>query len=61
MTTVKTFAGLAIIVIALASLVGWIKNLGWLFNHMHATIDGEFILRLVGIPIAAIGAVMGYM
>lgn len=44
----------------LASLYGWIANIVSLFGLWAEPINGEFVLRLVGVPLFFIGAIAGY-
>jgi hypothetical protein len=57
-------AGLAIflaVAITTGSAVGWVRNVIVVtrsdFNH----VDGELVVRVVGIPMAPVGAVMGWI
>ena len=40
---------------------GWVMNILWVFRHFQDGVTGELILRIVGIPIAIIGAILGYI
>jgi type III secretory pathway component EscS len=46
--------------ISLAAIIGWVLNFVKLFTHSW-DITGEFILRIVGVVIAPIGAILGYL
>lgn len=46
--------------IALAAY-GWVMNTLWVFRHFQDGVTGELILRIVGIPIVIIGAILGYI
>ena len=46
--------------VALAAY-GWVMNILWVFRHFQDGVTGELILRIVGIPIAIIGAILGYI
>jgi hypothetical protein len=52
---------LGFIAILIAAAVGWIMNIIKVFWSMGGDIDAELIIRIVGIPIAFIGAVAGYL
>ena len=43
-----------------AGLVGWVMNIAELIGMIGASIDAEFVLRLVGVFVAPLGAVLGY-
>ena len=49
--TVITLLGLAI--------VGWVMNIYKLIVHLPAT-DFETLIRIAGIPLAPVGALLGY-
>ena len=51
---------LAWLMILLAAAVGWVMNIWAIFTMSWETITGELIIRLVGVPVALIGAVAGY-
>jgi hypothetical protein len=42
-------------------VVGWVANIVKLITVGTATGDAEFVLRVVGVVLAPIGFVMGYM
>jgi hypothetical protein len=44
-----------------AIFYGWINNIVILFHSSFATITGELVLRTVGIFVAPLGVVMGYL
>ena len=46
--------------IALAAY-GWAMNILWVFRHFQDGVTNELIFRIVGIPIAIIGAILGYI
>jgi hypothetical protein len=43
-----------------AFLYGWVWNIITLFNDAGAMEIGELVVRIVGIPLAIVGAVLGY-
>ena len=53
--------GLVFIAIVLAGVIGWVMNIVKLITQRHAPITGVFVLRLVGIFVPIIGAVMGWI
>lgn len=48
-------------VLAVVAIVGWVMNIIEIFNSNFSAIDGELVLRVVGVFVAPIGAVMGYI
>lgn len=46
-----TFAGM---------IFGWILNVVKVFQFWGADVNGEMILRLIGIPVAILGGVIGW-
>ena len=40
---------------------GWVMNILWVFRHFQDGVTGELILRIIGIPISIIGAILGYI
>ena len=40
---------------------GWIRNIVVVARHVNDPITGMFILRIVGIPAAPVGVVLGYI
>lgn len=55
--------GIAIFLIGLifAAVVGWIANIVKIVGVISDPITGMFILRVVGIFVAPLGAVLGYV
>lgn len=49
-----------IIFVAFA-IIGWVMNIIQVFNANFNEINGELVLRVIGVFIAPIGAVMGYI
>lgn len=53
---------MAFIVLAvLAGLVGWVANIVQLIQAMGDPITGTFILKCVGVFVAPLGSVLGYV
>ena len=46
---------------AVIGIIGWVINIVKLFTNLHSPITGLFILRVVGIFVPIIGAVMGWL
>lgn len=59
-TTVDWIIGISYLLILLAILVGWVLNIVNIFKS-DFDLDGVLILQVVGIFIAPLGAVMGYL
>ena len=57
---IGTVAAIAILVVFIAGIVGWVMNLADLVGMFGASIDAEFVLQLVGLFVAPLGAVLGY-
>ena len=51
---------IAILILSIAGVIGWIINFAKLLGG-DMLITGEFILRIIGIFVPPIGAIMGYM
>ena len=45
--------------VVVAAIGGWIANIVKLFGY--PTLDGEAILRIIGVFAAPLGAILGYM
>lgn len=59
-TKVGWVIGISYLLILLAILVGWVLNIVNIFKS-DFDLDGVLILQVVGIFIAPLGAVMGYL
>jgi len=57
--TAAGIGGLFFIGVILAGIVGWIMNIVKLVAQFDADLTAEIVLRIVGIPVAPIGAIMG--
>ena len=53
--------GFAWVVMIVLAGIGWIMNIVAVFGTMSDAITGTFIMRVVGIFAAPLGAVMGYL
>ena len=49
------------LLIVLGGGVGWVRNIIAVTQSNFASIDGEIVVRVVGIPVVPIGAVMGWV
>lgn len=50
----------AIIILWLAAIYGWVMNILTIFNSALSPLTGEMAIRIIGVFIAPIGAVLGY-
>ena len=53
--------GLGVIAAIVLAAYGWVMNILWVFRHFQDGVTGELILRIIGIPIVIIGAILGYI
>ncbi|WP_296084207.1 hypothetical protein [uncultured Agrobacterium sp.] len=51
---------LAVAVAVIAGAIGWVLNLVALFTGFADMVIGELLIRLVGIPVAFVGSIMGW-
>lgn len=58
--TAGLLALVAIVAVALLGLVGWVLNIVALFGSDLGEITGMFVLRIVGVVIPFIGAILGW-
>lgn len=49
------------LVIVAVMAIGWVMNLVTLFHTSFDHMTGEIILRIIGVPVFFIGAVLGYL
>lgn len=54
-------AALVWLVIAVASIYGWVMNIVKLVGLLDGPINGWFIARIVGVFAAPLGVVLGYL
>lgn len=52
---------LMLVGVGIAAVAGWVINILEVFGSNFSVITGELVLRVVGIFIPPIGAVMGYV
>jgi hypothetical protein len=52
---------IAYFAVFLAAFYGWVMNIVLLVQHIHDPISTLFVARVAGIPIAILGAVLGYI
>ena len=57
-TILPFYVSLSILLLTLAAGIGWVSNIFTLFNL--DTFSGEMVLRVVGIFLAPIGAILGF-
>lgn len=63
MRNVESLAGwgvLAFLLVILAGVAGWIMNIFAIAGSFTEPLTGLFVLRIVGIFVAPLGAVLGY-
>lgn len=48
-------------IILILGMIGWIMNIIAIISTMAGPISGVFIVRLVGIIVAPLGAIMGWL
>jgi hypothetical protein len=59
-TAVLLGGGLAAL-LAAGGAVGWVRNIIAVTHSDFNNIDGELVVRVVGIPMVPIGAIMGWV
>lgn len=47
--------------LVIAGIAGWVLNIIQIFNANFSAVDGELVLRVIGIFVAPLGAVLGYL
>jgi hypothetical protein len=52
---------LTVIAIALAGLVGWVMNIIAITQSNFSDITGILVLRVIGVFMSPLGAIMGYI
>jgi len=59
----RVFFGTLILIGALAGFVGWLINIAKVITMAFhgAPLNAEFAIRIIGIPIAFVGAILGFM
>jgi len=55
------FWTLAYFTVLIVGVVGWVSNIVIMIGQMDETFTGEFLLRMLGIVLVPLGAVMGYV
>jgi hypothetical protein len=54
-------AVLLTVMIAVGGAVGWVRNVIAVAHSDFHAIDGELVIRAIGIPMVPVGAVMGWV
>jgi len=49
------------LLIVLAGGTGWVKNIIAVAHSDFSNINGELVLRVIGIPMAPLGAIIGWI
>jgi hypothetical protein len=59
----RYFGGLVLLYVALivGGIVGYVKNIIQVFEMADAGITGMFVLKVIGVVIPFLGAVLGYV
>ena len=55
-----TFTEMLLVIIIPVITVGWVWNIIKLFNVLDDPFSAKIVLRMLGIPIFIIGAIIGY-
>ncbi len=56
-----TIVELVWVVLLVAGAVGWVWNIVRIVGHMSDPITGLFVVRCIGVFVAPVGAVLGYI
>lgn len=54
-------AYLIYVVLAIAGLIGWVLNIVKLVAHIHDPLTALEVFRVVGVAVAPLGAVLGFV
>jgi hypothetical protein len=57
----KALAGVVVIVLAIAAVYGWVMNIVAIAHSEFIPLTGLLVLRVVGIFIGPLGAVLGWV
>lgn len=49
------------LVLLVAAIIGWVCNIVALVGMVSGPVNAELIIRIIGVPVAIIGAIMGWM
>lgn len=61
MASAAITSGLIGLLVIVSTLVGWIMNIVWLFNHLGTSdVTIGVVLRCIGVVFGPLGAIMGY-
>ena len=55
------FGVLFMISVVIAAGFGWVMNVVEIFNIANGPITGMFVFRIIGIFVAPLGAILGYL
>jgi hypothetical protein len=55
------FGSLLATAMAVVSIIGYANNILVVARSDFSSIDGELVVRVIGIPVPAVGAFMGWM
>lgn len=54
-------AAFAIIAIWLAAIWGWVLNILTIFESSFTPLTGQLVLRVIGVFVAPLGSILGYV
>ena len=57
----KGVAGVAVVALIVGLMIGWVMNLATIIVYYNYMQIGELLVRLVGLFVAPLGGIMGYM
>ena len=55
------FGVLVILVLTAAGIGGWVWNIVKIAESMDATVTGMFVARCIGVFVAPVGSILGFM
>lgn len=60
-TSMGVFGAFSIVILWIGLVIGWIMNIVKLFGLSFDTFSPELVIRIVGVVLAPIGGVVGWM
>jgi hypothetical protein len=54
-------AALIFVIVWLAGIVGWILNIVEIISHFSVLLNGLMVVRIIGVFVAPLGAILGYV
>lgn len=52
---------LTLLVITIAAMIGWVMNVIALWNTIDGPMTAKFIVRVIGVFVPVVGAILGYL